>query len=220
MSTCICVCSRCVCVCTAYCMCVRWSLLWLCVILIELCLSELTMLQALLISVCLNNRAGLTCCSCTALPALAGSLDSAMLNTSLFSLGYCRCETSRIRLEDVQRQIKNVKCIIWLLWYLVWHRFVSLCSCWTTVPVKSLDTPTHSMVFLYFYYFLHCWITVKTSSYEVAHVESCSNQKSVKQIKIYFIFEILQSCHPWPSWQLCTLLAFSQPAFQLTSVPC
>jgi hypothetical protein len=32
-----------------------------------------------------------------------------------------------------------------------------------TVPVKSLDTPTHSRVFLYFYYFIHCRIIVKTS---------------------------------------------------------
>jgi hypothetical protein len=30
------------------------------------------------------------------------------------------------------------------------------------VPVKGLDTPTHSMVFLYFYYFLHFRIIVKT----------------------------------------------------------
>ena len=30
------------------------------------------------------------------------------------------------------------------------------------VPVKRLDTPTHSRVFLYFDYFLHCKITVKT----------------------------------------------------------
>jgi hypothetical protein len=29
-------------------------------------------------------------------------------------------------------------------------------------------------------------------------MESCSNQKSAKQIKIYFIFEILQSSHPLP----------------------
>ena len=43
-------------------------------------------------------------------------------------------------------------------------------------------------------------------------MESCSNQKSVKQIKIYFIFEILQSRHPLPSWKFCTHLAFSQPA--------
>ena len=33
-----------------------------------------------------------------------------------------------------------------------------------TVPVKSLDTPTHSGVVLYFDYFLHCRITVKTST--------------------------------------------------------
>ena len=32
------------------------------------------------------------------------------------------------------------------------------------------------------------------------------------QIKIYYIFEILQSCHPLPWCQLCTLLAISQPA--------
>uniref|UniRef100_A0A4W5PWM1 Fibroblast growth factor 11a n=1 Tax=Hucho hucho TaxID=62062 RepID=A0A4W5PWM1_9TELE len=31
-----------------------------------------------------------------------------------------------------------------------------------TVPVKSLDTPTHSRV-LYLYYFLHCRTIVKTS---------------------------------------------------------
>ena len=30
-----------------------------------------------------------------------------------------------------------------------------------TVPVKRLDTPTHSRVFLYFYYFLHCGIIAK-----------------------------------------------------------
>ena len=32
-----------------------------------------------------------------------------------------------------------------------------------TVPVKSLDTPTHSRVVLYFYYFLYGRIIVKTS---------------------------------------------------------
>ncbi|CDQ98591.1 unnamed protein product [Oncorhynchus mykiss] len=31
------------------------------------------------------------------------------------------------------------------------------------LPVKSVDTPTHSRVFLYFLYFLHCRIIVKTS---------------------------------------------------------
>ncbi|CAB1351332.1 unnamed protein product [Coregonus sp. 'balchen'] len=34
----------------------------------------------------------------------------------------------------------------------------------STVPVKSLDTPTHSRVFIYFYYFLHCRIIAKTST--------------------------------------------------------
>ena len=32
-----------------------------------------------------------------------------------------------------------------------------------TVPVKSLDTPNHSRVFLYLDYFLHCRIIEKTS---------------------------------------------------------
>jgi hypothetical protein len=39
------------------------------------------------------------------------------------------------------------------------------------------------------------------------------NPKSFKQIKIYFIIKIIQSCHPLPWWQLCTLLAFSQTAW-------
>ena len=40
-------------------------------------------------------------------------------------------------------------------------------------------------------------------------MESCSNQKSVKHIKIDFRFF---SGHTLPWWQLCTLLAFSQAA--------
>ena len=64
------------------------------------------------------------------------------------------------------------------------------------VPVKSLDThTTHSRVFLYFYYFLHCR---RHQNYEITHMKSCRIQKSVKQIKIHFIFEILQSSHPLP----------------------
>jgi hypothetical protein len=35
---------------------------------------------------------------------------------------------------------------------------------WSTVPIKSLDTPNYSRFFLYFYYFLHCRIIVKTSN--------------------------------------------------------
>ena len=65
-----------------------------------------------------------------------------------------------------------------------------------TVPVKSWDTPTHSRVFLYLYYFLHCRIIVKTS----------------KLWNNTYGIEILQSSHPLPWWLPCTLLAFSQPA--------
>uniref|UniRef100_A0A8C8CQU1 Transcription initiation factor TFIID subunit 6 n=1 Tax=Oncorhynchus tshawytscha TaxID=74940 RepID=A0A8C8CQU1_ONCTS len=51
------------------------------------------------------------------------------------------------------------------------------------VPVKGLDT--YSFKAFYFYYFLHCRIIVKTSN--LTHMESCSNQKSVKQINIFYI---------------------------------
>ena len=44
-----------------------------------------------------------------------------------------------------------------------WGPPVSLKKCVYTVPVKSLDTPTHSRFFHYFYYFLHFRIIVKTS---------------------------------------------------------
>ena len=80
------------------------------------------------------------------------------------------------------------------------------------VQVKGLDTPTHSRVFLYWYYFLHYRIIVKTSKrWNYTH-GIINTKKSVKQIKIDFIFYILQSSHALPKWQLCTLLAFSQPA--------
>ena len=36
-------------------------------------------------------------------------------------------------------------------------------------------------------------------------MELCSNQIIVKQIKIYFVFQILESSHTLPWWQLCTL---------------
>ena len=58
-------------------------------------------------------------------------------------------------------------------------------------------------------------------------MELCTNQKSVKQIKIYFIFEILQIAslclddsfaHSWHSLnQLYEVVTWN--AFQLTSVP-
>ena len=79
-----------------------------------------------------------------------------------------------------------------------------------TLPVKSLDTPTHSRVFLCFYYFLHCRIKVKTS--HLWNNTYSSNQKSAKQIKQYFWFLIIWSSHSLSWWQLCTLLAFFQPA--------
>ena len=44
-------------------------------------------------------------------------------------------------------------------------------------------------------------------------MESCTviTKKVLYKSKYIFIFEILQCSHPLPWWQLCTLLAFSQP---------
>ena len=72
---------------------------------------------------------------------------------------------------------------------------------WFTVPVKSFDTPTHSRVFL----FLNSE-DIKTMKYTMNHIVTQINVKNLN------IFYILQSSHPFPWWQLCTLLAFSQPA--------
>ena len=59
-------------------------------------------------------------------------------------------------------------------------------------------------------------------------MESCSNQKSVKQTKIYFIFEIFKVAalclddsfaHSWHSLnQLHEVVTWN--AFQLTGMPC
>ena len=51
-----------------------------------------------------------------------------------------------------------------------------------TVLVKCLGTPTHSRVFLCFYYFLHCTIIVKIvlmSSLLFYNVENCQNKEKV-----------------------------------------
>ena len=52
-------------------------------------------------------------------------------------------------------------------WYILWVEVIQslkhLQVLRHTVLVKSLDTPSHSRVFLYFYYFLHCILIVKTS---------------------------------------------------------
>ena len=53
-----------------------------------------------------------------------------------------------------------------------------------TVPVKSLDTPTHSMFFLYLYYFLHGRIAVKTSKLWNNTWNYVVTKIIVKQIKV------------------------------------
>ena len=94
--------------------------------------------------------------------------------------------------------------------------FVQCTSTYSTS--KKLDTPTNSRVFLYFHYFLHCRLIVNTSNYEITHMESCSNRKGVKQIKIYLKFEILQTAtlcrydsfaHSWYSLNQLHLECFS-----------
>lgn len=63
-----------------------------------------------------------------------------------------------------------------------------------TVPVKSLETPVHLMVFLYV---VHCRLILKTSELRrcLQSTAFCSNQKSVQQSTTCFIFLILQSSH-------------------------
>ena len=57
-----------------------------------------------------------------------------------------------------------------------------------TVPVKSLDTPTHLRFFLYLYYFLYCRIIVKTSKHIWYHVGAkrklLNKSKSILYLRI------------------------------------
>ena len=55
-----------------------------------------------------------------------------------------------------------------------------------TAPIKRLDTPTHSRVFLYFYCFLHCRIIVETSKLW---------NNTFNHVVIKVLFEILLSSH-------------------------
>ena len=74
------------------------------------------------------------------------------------------------------------------------------------VPVQTLETPSHSMNFPHFYYFLHYRANLKTSKLW-RNISNYAVNKTVEQnMFLYFIFFSLLL--PW--WQLCTLLAFSQ----------
>ena len=99
------------------------------------------------------------------------------------------------------------------------HMWEFLQDCWKAFQVKLVERmprvckaviKANSGYFeeskIYFWVttrFHMCYFIVLMSSwhpnYEITHMESCSNQKGVKQIKIYFTFEILQSSHllPW-----------------------
>ena len=107
-------------------------------------------------------------------------------------------------------------CILYtvLLYCLMYCRLFCFCRTERRPPhaprVKSLNTPTHSRVFLYFYYFLHCRLIVKTSKL----------WNNTYGIKICFIFEIVQIRHPLPWWPLCKLLAFSQPIYRGSQLEC
>ena len=61
---------------------------------------------------------------------------------------------------------------------------------------SKVYTPTHSRVFLYFYYFLHCRIIVKTS--KLWNNTLCSNQKVLNNSKhtLYLrFFKVATLCH-------------------------
>jgi hypothetical protein len=57
-----------------------------------------------------------------------------------------------------------------------------------TVTVQGLDTPTHSRVFLYLYYFLLCRIIAKTS--KLWNNTYGIKQKSVEQIQIHYLSKV------------------------------
>ena len=81
----------------------------------------------------------------------------------------------------------------------------SVCVCAYMIHIQyQTKIWTHLLIQLFFFIF-----TILHQNYEITHMESGSNQKGI----IYLRFEILQSCYPLPWWQLCTLLAFSQPAW-------
>jgi hypothetical protein len=76
------------------------------------------------------------------------------------------------RKKDVMiEQLDKVWTHLTLIYTLALSLFLSLSSSLphtctslgSTVPVKSLDTPALSRIFLYLYYFLHCRIILKTS---------------------------------------------------------
>ena len=93
--------------------------------------------------------------------------------------------------------------------------------CTHTLPWPKVWEHLIIQVFFFiFYYFLqYCRIIVKTSKlWNNTCSNSCSNQKSVKQIKIYFVFENLQIAtlclddsfaHSWHSLNQLHLECFS-----------
>jgi hypothetical protein len=91
-----------------------------------------------------------------------------------------------------------------------------------TVPVKSLDTPTHSRAFLYIVLFvLHCRIIVKTSKSWNNTWNHVVTKKTVKQIQIYFrFFKVATLCLMTALHTLFILSTiFMRNAFSLELVP-
>ena len=93
-----------------------------------------------------------------------------------------------------------------------------------TVPVKSLDTPTHSRAFLYLYYFLRCRIKMKTSKRRNYTWNLVVTNIFFKQMYFRF-FKVATICHndsfahSWHSLnQLHEVVTWN--AFQLTGVSC
>ena len=125
-------------------------------------------------------------------------------------------------------QFVNKKFVEWLTSFN--DSNLSVCKLLTstvyTVPVKGLDTPTHSIIFLYFIIFYIVEQQRIHQNYEITHMDSCSNQKSVIQIKIYLrFFRVASLClddsfaQSWHSLsQLHEIVTWN--AFKLTGMPC
>ena len=99
---------------------------------------------------------------------------------------------------------------------------------WCTLPVKSLDTPTHTRVFLYLSYFLHCIIIVKSSKLwnntwnnVVTPPKKLNKSKYILNLRFFKVATLFLDdsfAHSWHS--LNHLHEVTWNAFQLTGMPC
>ena len=98
----------------------------------------------------------------------------------------------------------------------------------TTLPLKSLDTPSHLMFFLYFHDHLNCWFSLKASKLwinirnYVVNKKVWSNSKYVSYfrfLKVATLCFVDSAANPWPSLnELHDVVTWN--GFHFTGVPC